>query len=316
MKNTVKRILCAAITMFLIAASLSGCFVPATDPTDTKKIDNGTANAEGTNNGTGGTPSGETTVDAGKSASQVTISEQVLVDRDGIKITAKSLSSDSIFGDGLKVLVENDSTKDVNISCERLIINDYMISDMFSASVAAGKKANETVYFSGTDLNDSGIKTIEQIELAFNIFDSKSFQTVFKTDVSTIKTSAFSGQAFPKADEGKELVNRDGVRIVGKYIKNDALMGKEIILYIENNTDKDIVVNCDDISINGFMMTALYSQDVCVGKRAVDGITILTSDLEKNSITDIKNVELKFKVLSKASFKELFTTDAIAFSAS
>lgn len=315
MKNTVKRILCAAITMFLIAVSLSGCFVPATDPTDTKKIDNGTASAEGTNNGTGGTPSGETTADAGKTASQVTISEQVLVDRDGVKITLKSLEDVPVWGLGLKMLIENNSGKDIVATCQNLVINDYMIGADMSATVANGKKSNEIFYINQSSLDDAGITVIEKIDLAFTVSDS-GYNTMFTEKLAGIKTSAFSGKAFAKADEGKELLNRDGIRIVGKYIKNDTMMGKEVMLFIENTGDKDITVFCDDISVNDFMVTTMFSQTVCAGKMAVDGVTIFSSDLEKNGITDIKNVELKFRVRYADSFNEIFTTDAIAFSAS
>jgi hypothetical protein len=315
MKNTVKRILCAAITMFLIAASLSGCFVPATDPNDTKKIDNGTASAEGTNNGTGGTPSGETTADAGKTASQVTISEQVLVDRDGVKITLKSLEDVSVWGLGLKMLIENNSGKDIVATCQNLVINDYMIGTDMAATVANGKKSNEIFYINQSSLDDAGITVIEKIDLAFTVSDS-GYNTMFTEKLAEIKTSAFSGKAFAKADEGKELLNRDGIRIVGKYIKNDTMMGKEVMLFIENTGDKDITVFCDDISVNDFMVTTMFSQTVCAGKMAVDGVTIFSSDLEKNGITDIKNVELKFRVRYADSFNEIFTTDAIAFSAS
>ena len=80
------------------------------------------------------------------------INEQVLVDQDGIKITATEYVTDSIWGDGIKLLVENNSAKDYTIGCDALIVNDYMITDLFSADVAAGKKSNEVMYLSSTEL--------------------------------------------------------------------------------------------------------------------------------------------------------------------
>ena len=44
------------------------------------------------------------------------------------------------------------------------------------------------------------------------------------------------------ADEGKELVNQDGLRIVGKYVDEDSFWGAGILLYLENNTGKTISV--------------------------------------------------------------------------
>ena len=40
-------------------------------------------------------------------------------------------------------MVENNSAKDYTIGCDALIVNDYMITDLFSADVAAGKNFDE-----------------------------------------------------------------------------------------------------------------------------------------------------------------------------
>ena len=77
---------------------------------------------------------------ADQASADESINEQVLVDQDGIKITATEYVTDSIWGDGIKLLVENNSAKDYTIGCDALIVNDYMITDLFSADVAAGKK--------------------------------------------------------------------------------------------------------------------------------------------------------------------------------
>lgn len=61
----------------------------------------------------------------------VTIDEQVLVDQDGIVVTATEYVTDRIWGDGIKLLLENNSDKDVTVSCNALIVNDYMIADLF-----------------------------------------------------------------------------------------------------------------------------------------------------------------------------------------
>lgn len=69
----------------------------------------------------------------------VTIENAVLLDQDGLVITAKELVDDSIWGMGVKVLVENNSEKNLCVQCKSIIVNNYMITDFFSCSVAAGK---------------------------------------------------------------------------------------------------------------------------------------------------------------------------------
>ena len=48
---------------------------------------------------------------------EVTINETVLVDESGVKITAKSLEIDEIFGPEIKLLIENNSGKDLTFQC-------------------------------------------------------------------------------------------------------------------------------------------------------------------------------------------------------
>ena len=74
----------------------------------------------------------------------VTIEEQVLFEQNGIVITAKEYVSDSIWGDGIKLLIENNSDKTVTVGCNALIVNNYMINDLFSSEVASEVTSEDT----------------------------------------------------------------------------------------------------------------------------------------------------------------------------
>ena len=100
-----------------------------------------------------------------------TIEEQVMVDRDGVKITAKEYVEDSFWGEGIKILVENTTEKNIGVSCNAVIVNNYMITDFFVCEVAAGKKSNETIYLLSTELEAAGIENIGQVELYFNVYN-------------------------------------------------------------------------------------------------------------------------------------------------
>lgn len=158
------------------------------------------------------------------------INEQVLVDQDGIKITATEYVTDSIWGDGIKLLVENNSAKDYTIGCDALIVNDYMITDLFSADVAAGKKSNEVMYLSSTELKAAGIDTVGQIEMYFHAYDS-NWDNLFKNVYSKLETSEFANMDTTPNDEGQELYNANGVRIVGKQLMKFLLGNSNFTLH-------------------------------------------------------------------------------------
>lgn len=242
-----------------------------------------------------------------------TIEETILVDQGGLRIIAKELVDDPISGRGIKVYVENNSSQNLGVNCNSLVVNGYMMTDWFSSSVAAGKKENEMIYLLSDGMKQAGITTISDVALQFHVYDEDTYETVFDTEEVELKTSAYGTVEQPVLDEGKELLNQDGVRIVGKYIQEDTFWGAGIVLFIENQSGKDIVVQCDHMSINGFMATQLFSSTVNHGRMALDEISILSSDLEENGIENIETIELTFQVLDESTFMPIFETSPVSF---
>ncbi len=247
-------------------------------------------------------------------SSTPTIEEQVLVDTAGIKITAKEYTTDSIWGDGIKLLIENTSDSDYTIGCDALIVNDYMITDLFACDIAAGKSANETMYLSSTELNAAGIDSVGRIEMYFHAYDS-NYSQIFSGEYAEIQTSEFSNMDTTPNDAGTELYNEGGIRIVGKTVDENSFWGTAILLYVENNSGRNVGINVDNMSINGFMMNPVFSTQVYDGKKAIDDITILSSDLEENGIESIEDVELKFHIYDSDSYATIADSDPIVFSA-
>ena len=42
-----------------------------------------------------------------------------------------------------------------------------------------------------------------------------------------------------------------------------------MILYIENNSDKNVTIQVRDVSVNGFMVESSMLEDVMAGKKAI-----------------------------------------------
>lgn len=246
---------------------------------------------------------------------EITIEEQVLVEQDGIRITALEYVKDSIWGDGIKVLIENDSEKDVMVGCDALIVNDYMIHDLFGSEIAAGKKSNEVIYLSSSELKAAGIDTVGRVEIYFHAFDADSYDRIFTTDCVEIETSAIDKIDTTANDEGTELYNEGGIRIIGKTVDEGSFWGTAILLYIENESGRNVGISVDDLSVNGFMLTPYFSTTVYDGKKAIDDITIMSSELEENGITSIDEVELKFHIYDNDSYETIADSDPITFSA-
>ena len=68
------------------------------------------------------------------------------------------------------------------------------------------------------------------------------------------------------------------------------------------------------MSINGFMMNPLFSTTIYNGKMSIDDITIFSSELEKNGVEAIEEVELKFHIYNADSYSTIANSEAVTFS--
>lgn len=310
-----KKKLLTLLSLVLVIASFT-VMAAGSGSSDKKDIvDATTSAASGDPSSVTADAAAQDTAPAAQNASSVTIDEQVLFDQDGLRITATGMADDSIWGSGINLLVENSSSRNVTVGCNAVIVNDYMITDLFAADVAAGKKSNETLYLMSNELKDAGITEIGKVEIYFNIFDSETFDTVSTPDVVEIHTSGFDRMAVVKADSGKELLNQDGIRIVGKYVDENSIWGAGVLLYVENTTGRNVIVSCSNMSINGFMVDPVFMADVYEQKMSLSNLTIFQSDLDDNGIKSIDDIELTFTISDASSYSTILTTDPITFSA-
>lgn len=244
-----------------------------------------------------------------------TVAETVLVDEAGVKITAKSFEMDDIFGPALKILIENNSDVDLTVQARNSSVNGYMVENMLSADVASGKKTNDEIVFMASDLEACGIETVADMEFSFHIFTTEDWEAYLDTDQIQIKTAAAETYEYTYDDSGDIAYEGNDVKIVVKGLSEaDSLFGPSIVVYIENNGDQAFTVQARDVSVNGFMVDALFSTDVMPGKRAVDTITFLSEELEENDITAIEAVELSFTVFDFVGWDTIVDTDTVTIS--
>lgn len=302
MKRTLAIILALMLAMSLVACGSSSSG-------EVKEPSNVT-----TGNNTEDTQQGEQAEKSEKpEKTEVTISEAVLVDEAGVKITAKSLATDGFFGPEIKLLIENNSGKDLTFQCRSASVNGYMVETMMSVDVVNGKKANDSLTFMESDFEVCGIDAIADMEISFHIFDMAEWETYLDTDAIQIKTSIADTFEYTYDDSGDLAYEGNGVKIVVKGLAEDeSIFGPSIVVYIENTGDKDVTVQTRDVSINGFMVDAMFSCDVVAGKRAVDTITFMESDLEENEITAIEDVELSFHVFDMAEWETIIDTEVVS----
>ncbi len=239
---------------------------------------------------------------------RASVPETVILDRDGIKVTVKEMVYKSWEVD-IKVLIENNSSQNITVQARKFSINGIMIEPTFSADVASGKKANDSISIYNSDLKVANITTIKDIEFGLHVFDADSWDEMFDQNGIVLTTNA-TDYVQTYNTSGTLVVDQNDIKMyVLKMDDKDSFWGADIYVYIENNSSQNITVQARDVSIDGFMVEPSFSADVEAGKKAYDTITFMESDLEDNGITDIKQIELKFTVFNEDTWNDIFDTD-------
>ena len=294
------RILLALLLVFvMVFATACGGDGEIKQPANVNGDSSSETNGAGTSN------------DSGSSDEEVTITETVLYEAEGVKVTAKSLA-DGLLGTEVKLLIENDSSKNILITSSSVSANGYMMpTAALYAEVAAGKKANESLTLMSSELDQCGIETLAEMQFYLQIQDPETWETIKTTDLITLATSA-TGYTQPVDDSGDVLYNENGYKVVCKGLKQDIIWDGTVVFYMENNSNKAVSIYAENVSVNGFMQEVGLWSDLRPSTKMIDGMSMIDlSDLEITNIDEIKTIEFNLRIVDAETWEDIVTTDAM-----
>lgn len=247
---------------------------------------------------------------------ETTIEQQVVFEQDGIIITATGIDlKGSFMGPEIKFLIENNSEKKLTVQARNVSVNGFMVDTSMSAEISPGKKANDALTISKSSMKECGIEDIAYADFSFHIFNSDSWSDSFDTEMIHIETSCANSYTQSYDNSGEVICESNGIKIVSRGISGDAsIMGPSLALYIENNSDEAITIQARNVSINGFMVQTVFSCEIMPGKRAIDAVTFMKSDIEENQIKSIDEVEISFHIFKTNGWDTVQDTDPVTIS--
>lgn len=227
---------------------------------------------------------------------------QLLLDKRGLVITATGLIEKGVQGPGLTITIENRSETNVTVEIRDACVNGWMMDASFFAAVAAGQRSDGAILFLASGMERSGIETIADMEFSFHILDQNRIAFL---DSDTVKVRAAAGTyQSPLDGPGEELYHENGVRIVSRGFAGDvSVFGPELVLLMENTTDRAITVQAWNVFINGEAVDVTFSRDILAGKRAAAAVVIPGASLE-----DIRKMSLCLRVTDRDQQTTLFDT--------
>lgn len=246
-----------------------------------------------------------------------TLDETVMVDEDGVKITATGLNYNDYSAE-LELTIENNSGKDLSFVCGSMAhscnsVNGYMVNDGYmNCDVANGKKANEKISFSYEGLMLYGINEIADIEIDFSMADD-DYNRVY-SGPRQVKTSAFDAHDYSKNCYRDTITSQaamntydydiacfsqdvlydvNGVKLLSSGIMINKDGENALLLELENTTNDTVYVSTSDIAINDLIVksSTWSSNAINPGKQCI--IILETSsvlDAEYRSIYGVKDI--------------------------
>ena len=224
-----------------------------------------------------------------------TLDDTVLVDEDGVKITATGLTNTTYSVD-LALTIENNSGKDLSFisgslgySCNS--INGYMVDDGYlNCDVADGKKANDTISFGYDALMLYGIDEIADMEIGISMTDD-DYNTAYtgprQLKTSVAETHDYGADHYQETITSKAAMNtygyemvhfsqdtlydQNGVKLLSSGILSNQNGEAALVLELENSTDSTVYLYTSNIAINGLLVNnSIWSSDaINPGRRRI-----------------------------------------------
>lgn len=219
------------------------------------------------------------------------------MDNEYCTVILKDIDEDGLWGYSWKIYLENKTAdKTLMFSMNNTSVNGVMVDPLWAATVAPGKKSNETISWMSTSLEENNIKAddITQVSFTLDVYDNDDWTAdKFVDEEFTV---------YPKGEENASTVEReaqstdivlfdnDSCSMTVAGFEHDDIFGYTVKVYLVNKTDKDLMFSCNDASINGYMADPFWATTVAAGKTSNSDISWSDSTLEENGI-DISSIE-------------------------
>lgn len=237
---------------------------------------------------------------------------QILYDQSDIRITANGLNFDGATGPAIPVTIENGSKMNITVQVKSFSVNGYMQECSMSTSVPAGELLDSEISLITESLNRCGIEEVAEADIALHVFDDATWNTIHDSDPVTFKVKGMDNYVQNHDNSGEVLFDEHRIKIVSRGLsKTDGLFGPQVMLYIENNTEKDITIQTHDALVNNVAIDPMLSTEIMAGQKTVCSLSFMGTQLAENNIGTMDSLETKIHIFD-SGWNTIVDTDSIA----
>ena len=219
------------------------------------------------------------------------LAETLVLDHEGLKITAKELDMNGSLGPTLRLLIENETNRNVTVQVRDMSVNGCMIAPLLSSAVGKGETKEDGIGFSARALKLGGINTFAELTFRFCVLDSETLDKIYESEPITLRTSAAEGYQERADDSGTLAYEGEGVKIVVKGpMERENGCGPGSLLYMED---------------------PIFSPEIAPGKHAVEAMTFFDDQLDNKKISSVRKAAFKCLIVDAESAETIKETNLI-----
>lgn len=270
-----------------------------------------------------------------------TIDETVLVDEQGVKITATSLDYDN-YAASIHLKIENNSAMTIDVLCNSNgwpynSVNGYMTTDgyLWKNDIAPQSTLEDDVEFSYSELELFGIREIADITLGLRVENSDSYDYIY-SGIANLETSLkkdhdYTLDYYQSAINNKTIQNEYGYSMI--EFKDDTIFDasdisivseaiiknkdEETSIFFEaiNNSENNVMLELDDIYLNDILLSSYtYSYEPALaGKTAIFNIDLSGlleyTDEDVSDIGQIKKMKFTISLVDDTTGSTLYSDE-------
>ena len=238
------------------------------------------------------------------------LSEQVIHDSDGIRITVKGMEENTMAGTRIRVLVENGTEHNIAFSGDLFVVNGVTMPGYLYTEVAAGMKSNDAIELYSDTLEAAGIVEIGTLQGAdARIVDTDTYETLAAVPF-TLETAYAQGLKYTPDESGVELFRAEDITVIAQVISEE-FYGRTARLLVKNDSDDDIIVEAENISVNGYTVDAWLYDVVCEDTVRYCQLDLFETGLAENGIDRIETINFRLNILDAEDYETVARSELL-----
>ena len=107
------------------------------------------------------------------------------------------------------------------------------------------------------------------------------------------------------------VYDENNIKVTATELTYEEYYGPTISFLVENNSDKDISVSTENVTVNNIVFSAYMYSDLKAGKKAYSDMSFYETDLASYGITEIGTIEFNLHIYETDTYDDIDDSDVI-----